>query len=95
MKPNVHHKQTQKVQMLAVFLVIFFREGKKKTQKKAYLCRVCANGAACKYAKCFQAAAGWREAKLGVKVYFDVCAWRGNLHGHKAEVFHGEYREVV
>lgn len=46
-------------------------------KKNSYPCRVCANGAACKYVKCFQTATGWREARLGVKVHFDVCASAG------------------
>lgn len=46
--------------------------------------RVCAKGAACKYVKCFRAATGGREAKLGVKVYFDVCASRGPWESPRA-----------
>lgn len=54
-------------------------------KKKSYPCRVGANGAACKYKKCFQAATGWREAKLGVKVYFDVWASTGAWESPRAQ----------
>lgn len=54
-------------------------------QKKSYPCRVCANGAACKYVKCFQTATGWREAKLCVKVYFDVWASTGAWESPRAQ----------
>lgn len=38
----------------------------------------------CKYVTCFQTATGWQEAKLGVKVYFDVWASRGAWESPRA-----------
>lgn len=53
-------------------------------EKQSSPCRVGATGAACKYVKCFQTATGWREAKLGVKVYFDAGASTGAWESPRA-----------